>query len=213
MEICDSLGYNRKKNEPILNDNSLKEYVNLRLMSLGLPGSEGELPIAKIAGPLLADANDIRSLLINYRCPSDQRIIAFCNHYFADLPEEEKHGWIPKSSFISDRHGVSRMLSLPVHGDEFHSEYVDSFRVYQGVLHNPATDKRTTEGVFHIAEGGFAVPADKIAVPKLTFARMLKHACNPPKNLLELPFTSNQKKKAYTFVSAYLKPIVCPEVP
>lgn len=214
MKISDSLGYLKGDNaSPILSDLSLKEYVNLRLLSMGLPISEQKLPIAEIAGPLLEDAHNIRSLLNDFRCPADQRIVDFCDQFFEELPKAEKHGWIPETSFISDKHGVSRMLSLPANGDEFHSEYVDSYRVYQGVLHNPAIDKRTTKGVFHIADGGFEVPADKIAVPKIAFARMLKHACNPPKSLLELPFTANQKKKAYTFVSTYLKPTVFPEIP
>ncbi len=38
----------------------------------------------------------------------------------------------------------------------------------QGVLHNPLNDRRTTQGIFHIAEGGFPVPADKRAVPNRT---------------------------------------------
>ena len=51
----------------------------------------------------------------------------------------------------------------------------------QGVLHNPRSDRRTTQGIFHIAEGGLPVPADKIAVPKRTFAALLAAA------LLRLP--------------------------
>jgi hypothetical protein len=39
------------------------------------------------------------------------------------------------------------------------------------VLHNPASDRRTTAGVFHIVEGGLPIPDDKLAVPKLAFSR------------------------------------------
>ncbi|MDR3317189.1 MAG: discoidin domain-containing protein [Puniceicoccales bacterium] len=213
MDICKSLGYNCHKSKAILDDEYLQEYVNLRLISLGLEGCKENLPITKIAEPLLSAANDFRRLLINYNCPADQRIIDFCERYFADLPDSEKHIWIPRNTFVTDRHGISRVLSLPPDGDEFHSEYIDSYRIYQGILHNPKIDKRTTKGVFHIVEcGELEVPVDKIEVPKIAFARMLAHACHPPKNILELPFTSIQRKKAYTFVSGYLKPIICPAV-
>ncbi|MDR0418500.1 MAG: hypothetical protein LBH08_03680 [Puniceicoccales bacterium] len=210
MEIQDALGYNRK--DAILSDKALQEYVNLRLMSLGLGGCKKDLPITKIAEPLLTLTNDLRHLLIDYNCPADQRIIDFCEHYFQDLPAEEKHYWIPRHTFISDRYGVSRILSIPPDDDEFHSEYVDSYRIYQGILHNPKIDRRTTKGIFHIVEGEWGVPVDKIEVPKLAFVRLLAHACHPPKNILELPFTATQRRKAYTFISGYLKPIVCPAI-
>lgn len=214
MNICKSLGYNRKQHGTILEDQALLEYVNLQLMALGLCNFKKDLPISNIAEPLLASANNFRRLLIDYNCPADQRIIDFCERYFEELPAEEKKSWIPRQTFVTDRHGVARILSLPPDADEFHSEHIDSYRVYQGVLHNPKIDKRTTKGVFHIVEGGdFTVPADKIEVPKLTFLRLLSHACHPPKNILELPYTSTQRKKSYTFVSGYIKPIVCPEVP
>ncbi|MDR2201114.1 MAG: hypothetical protein LBN94_03335 [Puniceicoccales bacterium] len=212
MGIGDTLGYGRDGGNTILDDEALQEYVNLRLISLGLAGYRKNLPITKIAEPLLASANDFRRLLLDYNCPADQRIINFCERYFRELPPPEKHKWIPRNTFITDRHGISRMLSLPSDGDEFHSEYIDSYRVYQGILHNPKIDRRTTKGVFHIVEGELPVASDKIEVPKITFVRMLKHACQPPKNILELPFTSMQRKKAYTFVSGYLKPIICPGV-
>jgi phosphoenolpyruvate carboxykinase (diphosphate) len=44
------------------------------------------------------------------------------------------------------------------------------------VLHNPASDRRTTEGSFHVAEGGLPIPGDKKAVPKAVFARLLEAA-------------------------------------
>ncbi|MDR1435564.1 MAG: hypothetical protein LBI77_04135 [Puniceicoccales bacterium] len=212
MEIRDTLGYDRKDEGAILDDEALQEYVNLRLMSLGLEGYKKNLPLTKIAEPLLASVNDLRHLLIDYNCPADRRIIDFCERYFKDLPADEKRDWIPRDTFVTDRHGVSRILSLSPDADEFHSEYIDSYRVYQGILHNPKIDKRTTKGVFHIVEGELPTPADKIEVPKIAFVRMLAHACHPPKNILELPFTATQRQKAYTFISGYLKPIICPAV-
>ncbi|MDR2806783.1 MAG: hypothetical protein LBB11_01335 [Puniceicoccales bacterium] len=212
MKIEDTLGYRSGGENHILSDEALQGYVHLRLLSLGLGGCQKDAPMTKIVEPIFASTSDFRHRFLDYNCPADQRIIDFCECYFANLPNNEKHQWIPRRTFITDRHGIARVLSLPQHGDEFHSEYIDSYRIYQGILHNPKIDKRTTKGVFHIVEGSLPVPTDKIEVPKLAFARMLFQACHPPKNILELPFTSMERKKAYTFVSGYLKPIICPLV-
>jgi hypothetical protein len=139
----------------------------------------------------------------------DGRINAFLNEY---LGADANYSWLPESSFICDKHGIARILSLPENGDEFHSEYVDSYRIYQGILNNPSTDKRTTAGAFHIAEGDFPVPSDKKEITKAAFANMLKMAFNPPEDTLVLPFSANQNSQAKLFVSAYFKPTICPEV-
>ena len=102
---------------------------------------------------------------------------------------------------------------MPIGKDAFISDIVSSYRVKQGVLHNPASDRRTTQGSFHIAEGGLPVPGDKKQVPKLCFALMLEHALNPPAELLVLPFTKDQPLVARMFASLLLRPIICPEVP
>jgi hypothetical protein len=83
----------------------------------------------------------------------------------------------------------------------------------QGVLHNPASDKRTTKGTFHVAEGGLPIPADKKAVPRETFARLFWHATRPPEELMTLPFTSTLRAPVKTFTSLFLRPRVSPEVP
>src|SRR5205814_7928860 len=107
----------------------------------------------------------------------------------------------------------ARELSLPVDRDEFSSDIINSYRVKQGVLHNPKSDRRTTQGIFHVTEGGLPIPDDKLAVPKITFAKMLALALNPPRELMRLPFTSTQSKPAECFVSLLLRPIICPDVP
>jgi len=84
--------------------------------------------------------------------------------------------------------------------------------VRQGVLHNPGKDRRTTEGVFHIAEGGLPIPWDKKAVPAATFAALLRAALDAPDDLLRLPFTANQPEGAHLWVSLLLRPLVSPEV-
>ena len=116
-------------------------------------------------------------------------------------------------SLTLDHYGLAREMSLPPDANTFSNEYIDSYRIRQGVLHNPRNDRRTTEGSFHIVEGGLPVPFDKKAVPKETFVRLYKAAVNPPEELKLLPFTINQEEQARTFVSLMIKPLVSPKVP
>ncbi len=52
---------------------------------------------------------------------------------------------LPTRQFKLDRHGLAKMLSLPKGEDKFQSNYLSSYRVSQGVVHNPKSDKRTTQ--------------------------------------------------------------------
>jgi hypothetical protein len=119
---------------------------------------------------------------------------------------------LPDTTFVLDRHGIARELSLPLSGDHYTNDLVSSYRVHNGVLNNPQHDRRTTKGTFHVVEGGLPVPNDKRVVPKQTFVRLFQAAMNPPASLLELPFTADEEEKARTFVSLLLRPLVCPEV-
>jgi hypothetical protein len=149
-------------------------------------------------------------LLADYLCPADWRIDHFLRDYLYDTGLAIK--W-PSRTFILDSPGLARELSLPPDRDEFLSDLVRSYRLRQGVLHNPVNDRRTTQGVFHVAEGGLPIPDDKIAVPKVVFGRLLDVALRPPAELLRLPFTSSQAAQAECFVSLLLRPVVCPAVP
>ncbi|HSY74560.1 MAG TPA: hypothetical protein VK810_03740 [Dongiaceae bacterium] len=147
-------------------------------------------------------------LLGQYLCPADQRIQTFLYDYLQDAPVTK----LPSRTFTLDRTGLARVLSLPIDRDDFHSDIISSYRVANGVLHNPKSDRRTTQGIFHVTEGGLPIPDDKLGVPKITFAKMLALALNPPRELMRLPFTATQPKPAECFVSLLLRPIVCPEV-
>ena len=89
---------------------------------------------------------------------------------------------------------------------------LSSYRLRNGVLHNPASDRRTTAGVFHLVEGGLPIPDDKLAVPKLAFSRLLALALSPPEESLQLPFTACEMVPAKCFVSLLLRPLVVPAV-
>ncbi len=189
-------------------------YINLKLAASGQPTcvDANSVEFMSTAQDLLKAFREKGRLLSSYYCPVDQRIQDFISRYLRHLDLDPVPA-LPSNSFILDRHGVARELSIPMGEDEFHSDIVSSYRVRQGILHNPASDRRTTEGSFHVAEGGLPVPGDKKAVPMAAFARILEKALTPPQELLKIPFTSSQPEPAHMFVSLLLRPVVCPEIP
>ena len=190
---------------------ALLQYINLKLAALGRPTVklEDESPTNSMMESFLSHHRESARLLSEHLCPADQRIQAFLDDYLG----AERASDLPRQTLSLDSHGIARELSLPADGDYFRSDIVESYRLKQGVLHNPKSDRRTTKGSFHIVEGGLPIPDDKISVPKSVFGKLLGYALRPPKELLELPITANQEEKAELYVSLLLRPIVCPEVP
>src|ERR1700744_864523 len=189
----------------------LIRYINLKLAALGQPTSRStaDPEFLEIAGPLLRNYHQKDQLLGNRLCPADTRIQSYLD---SALGEVRPHGAgrLPVDSFVLDREGMARIMSLPASADVFSSPCLKSYRVAQGVLHNPKSDKRTTQGLFHIAEGGLPVPADKIAVPIQAFAGLWEAALHPPASRRVLPFTADQNEDVRCFVSLLLRPLVCP---
>lgn len=188
-------------------------YINIKLASMGLPvySKEGT-SFVELASDMLESFRQKDKLLSGYLPPSDKRIQDFLDSYLGDLGLARLPK-LPSSTLVLDRYGMAREISLPPDGHKHVSPTLTSYRVRNGVLHNPLNDKRTTEGVFHIVEGGLPVPPDKKSVPKITFARLLEAALNPPPEMLELPFTAGESEKARTFLSLLMRPTVRPEVP
>jgi len=186
-------------------------FINVKLALLGCKpvAFEDGVETSDIVSAFAAQYQEKERLLGQYLCPADQRLQTFLYDYLQDVPVPR----LPLRTFTLDRPGLARVLSLPVDRDDFASDIINSYRVQQGVLHNPRSDRRTTQGIFHITEGGLPIPDDKLGVPKITFARMLSLALNPPRELLRLPFTATQPQPAECFVSLLLRPIVCPAVP
>jgi phosphoenolpyruvate carboxykinase (diphosphate) len=214
MDFQKQLGYYLPASPSSKTDSRVVQYINLKLAALGCPifDGNGQNILNEIAAPLLANHREKDRLLADQLSPVDQRIRSFLTRY---LGEELTRGrpLLPAKSFVLDRHGLARALSLPADGDSFSSSIVKSYRLKQGILHNPDKDRRTTQGVFHVSEGGLPIPGDKKGVPKKTFAHLLQHALNPPRESLRLPFTANREEQAEIFVSLLLRPVVCPAVP
>lgn len=202
----------RAGRDPEQDRSRLIAYINIKLASMGLSCYSREgTGFVELASDMLESFRQKDRLLAGYLPPVDRRIQDFIDAYLRDLGLA-KLPVIPSPTLVLDRYGMARELSLPPDGHKHVSGTLTSWRVRNGVLHNPANDKRTTEGVFHIAEGGLPIPPDKKAVPRIVFARMLEAAFNPPQDLLELPFTAGEGEKARTMLSLLLRPTVCPEV-
>ncbi|WP_314778943.1 hypothetical protein [Actinomyces massiliensis] len=203
-------------NDSANSENSENSAIALRLELLGAPvpdhaaRSDFDRETDRLVAPILARQRELTRRLANRPCAADRRIQTFLDSYLDGAAAQPK---LPGETFVLDQPGLARTLSLPVDATSFTSDYVESYKVLSGVLHNPRNDRRTTAGVFHVAEGGLPIPDDKKAVPRDVFARILAAAVDAPEDLLTLPWASNQAEPARCFVSLLLRPVVVPEVP
>lgn len=188
------------------------QHICLQLSALGhkcqLSSDQGYL---SVADSLLKNYSEHRRLLSEYRCPADQRIQDFLNDYLKRNGVDQIIN-LPGETFLLNEPGLARELSLPLGQDKYQSDQIESYRVLQGVLHNPKKDRRTTSGVFHIVEGGLPIPADKKSVSVDVYANLLQVALDPPTDLLSLPIASNLANPIDLWVSLLLRPTVRPAV-
>jgi hypothetical protein len=190
----------------------LAAYLNLKLSELSQPGVAlpAEAGFGELVRGFLALSREKDRALSRHLSPVDQRIQDFLLDYLKGVVEAPR---LPSASLALDRPGLARIHSLPPSRDQYKSPILASYRVRQGVLHNPRSDRRTTQGIFHVAEGGLPIPDDKKAVPAAVFGRLLQRALTPPPEYLRLPFTSAEPAQAECFVSLHLRPVVVPAVP
>ncbi|MGH7517276.1 MAG: hypothetical protein ACREOC_07380 [Gemmatimonadales bacterium] len=186
--------------------------LKLAAMGVQLPADTADQDVLHLAGDLFARYREQTRLLSEHLCPADRRIQDYIDGLLsaAAFPEPVR---LPGETLILDSYGLARELSLPVDADEWRNDLVSSYRLDNGVLHNPVNDRRTTQGVFHVAEGRLPIPADKLRVPLVTYLRLLQAALRPPAHLMRLPFTANWPAPVEKMVSLLLRPLVCPEVP
>ncbi|HWQ79041.1 MAG TPA: hypothetical protein VN381_09495 [Anaerovoracaceae bacterium] len=232
MSIRKILGIDFGNIDPINTREDRIQYINFKLASLGLPiyrsndaGSENGAYFIDLFDDIIKDYKEKKRMVDLNEVGIYKRINRFFSDYFGGSPDNGSFcpdngscgGPNPPKcvadSLILDHYGLAREMSLPPDSNTFSNEYVNSYRIKQGVLNNPRNDRRTTEGSFHIVEGGLAIPYDKKAVPKEVFRKLYEAAVNPPEELMLLPFTAGQEDAARTFVSLLVKPIVSPKVP
>jgi len=217
MSIRKKLGIDFGNIDPITTHEDRVQYINFKLASLGLPiyrsydsNKETSTYFIDLFDDIIKDYKEKKRMVDVNEVGIYKRINQFFGSYFHENPNHPK---VVDDALTLDHHGLAREMSLPPDANAFSNEYIDSYRIKQGVLHNPRNDRRTTEGSFHIVEGGLAIPYDKKAVPKQAFIKLYEAAVRPPEGLLLLPFTSNQTESAKTFVSLMIKPIVSPKIP
>ena len=206
-EKQNSLGINQGYSINSPEYDELVNYANLKLATLGLPtvGDQSNNPSLKLGASLVKEYREKVRLLRGYLCPADRRIQDFLTKILGtDRPS------LPTESFVLDRHGLARVTSLPG-WLQFSSSIMESKRIAQGVLHNPASDRRTTSGVFHVADVGLTAADDKKVVPLNAAKELLRTALNPPQKDMVFPFHQINKLQP-SAVSLMLRPVVCPEV-
>jgi phosphoenolpyruvate carboxykinase (diphosphate) len=186
--------------------------LKLAAMGVQIPAGTGDADVLQLTGDLFARYREQTRLLSEHLCPADRRIQQYIDSLLKATGFSEPVR-LPSETLILDHYGLARELSLPIEGESWHNELVSSYRLDNGVLHNPVKDRRTTQGVFHVAEGGLPIPADKIPVPLITYLRLLQEALRPPAELQRLPFTASWPEPVETTVSLLLRPLVCPAVP
>lgn len=212
-DLRTAIGFDIETAKSLTSGEEVIEFINMQLEAIGEPifGDREQYPFLKFGKSLMAHYKAKDEMRGDVLPPVDLRIQAWLHDYLkevdAPLPK------LPSKTFSLTQHGIARTISLPADSDKFTSAITESYRIANGVLHNPRSDRRTTKGVFHVTEGGLPIPEDKKVVPKVAFARMLNAALNPPADLLELPFTQNQPNKARAWTSLLLRPVVCPEIP
>ena len=186
--------------------------LKLAAMGVQIPADTGDEDVLQLAGDLFARYREQTRLLSEHLCPADRRIQDYLDGLLTatSFPEPVR---LPGETLILDHYGLARELSLPIDANAWQNDLVSSYRLDNGVLHNPVNDRRTTQGVFHVAEGGLPIPADKTRVPLGAFLRLLQEALRPPAQLTRLPFTANWSHPVETVVSLLLRPLVCPAVP
>ncbi len=217
MSIRKKLGIDYGDVNPITTREDRIQYINFKLASLGLPvyrsndnRDEAGIYFIDLLDDIIKDYKEKKRMVDVNEVGIYKRINRFFSNYFSDSANPPK---VVDDSLMLDHYGLAREMSLPPDGNTFSNEYISSYRIKQGVLHNPRNDRRTTEGSFHIVEGGLSIPNDKKAVPKVAFRKLYEAAINPPEDMKLLPFTINQPEPARTFVSLMLKPLVSPKVP
>ncbi len=199
---------------------NLTEYLHMQLAVAGLDvPTSSDRPLWHAS--LLSNLQEKNRLLAEHRSGVDLRIESFLRRYLGDAAIGPIR--LPQPALCLDRHGMARLLSLPARGadnnsnnvdrDRFENDLLSSYRGFNGVIHNPRADRRTTQGTFHVCEGGLPIPADKRAVPKAVFAKLFSLALKPPQAMLKLPYLNGCDGNTETFVKLLIRPLVCPSVP
>ncbi|GAB1405659.1 hypothetical protein MASR1M74_28410 [Lentimicrobium sp.] len=116
----------------------LIRYINLKLATMGQPVFDdftdvkvderlSDLTFLELTENLISNYRIRTRLIDNILSPADQRIQDFIHDYTKDLNLNEVPK-LPHNTFISDKPGVARILSLPPHHNHYQNEIYRSCR-------------------------------------------------------------------------------------
>jgi hypothetical protein len=125
-----------------IDNDKIKQYINLKLASIGCKveaskETEGFLEVAK---PLLNNYREKARLLSNHFSPSGKRIHDFLDDYLKEVRTTQNIK-LPQHTFILDRHGLGRVLSLPSETDFFETSIIKPTEPLREYLNNPKEDR------------------------------------------------------------------------
>ena len=133
----------RPRSDGAASELEVARYIDLKLAALGYPQSrQSHSEFLEIARPLLRNYHQKDLMLGNPLCPADQRIRRFLDDYLNDVCPRAA-AQIPGNTFLLDRPGLARVMSLPLGADTFTSTYLHSYRV---CLREFCTIRRVTGG-------------------------------------------------------------------
>ena len=122
---------------------SLQRHIRLQLVALGFENQDeaGETTDTRLDRNLLANYRQKTRLLKDYPCAADAAIEEFLGKLCREnnLPDDLR---LPRDIFNLSSPGLARELSLPVKGATFENAWLKSYRVSNGVLHNPRSDRQ-----------------------------------------------------------------------
>ena len=127
-----------------------------------------------VVSTLVTQYREKERLLANHLSPVDQRIQTFLFDYLQDVPVAK----LPARTFIWICTGMARALSLPVDRRPFQFRNHQLLSRRQGVLHNPRSDRRTTQGFFTSPKAACRFPPTRSRCRK-AFRRLLGARCVP----------------------------------
>lgn len=131
-----TLSWSRKSARDPKSSELLRQFIYMQMAASDLVVDEEAMARAELPEGLLANLEEKNRLLMQLQAPIDRRIESFLDSHFAEL-HLPKPLRLPRSTLVLYQHGMARELSLPDGESTFQNDLLSSYRLSNGVLHNP----------------------------------------------------------------------------